>query len=66
VSVKVSTESEKCVGSGQCVGAAPGVFDQDDEFGLVMVLNKRPTSDEENAVRHAANVCPAKCIHIEG
>lgn len=38
---RVGAERDRCVGAGQCVLAAPGVFDQDEEDGLVRVLAER-------------------------
>ncbi|WP_182379278.1 ferredoxin [Nocardioides sp. WS12] len=61
--MNVSVEAHKCVSSGQCVLIAPEVFDQDDE-GLVLLLEETPGADEHENVKEAAAVCPAAAIHL--
>lgn len=60
----VDIDQVKCVGAGQCVMAAPGVFDQRDDDGIVVLLTSSPDTDEQNAVREAAVLCPAAAIHV--
>ena len=62
--VKVTVEVDKCVASGQCVLAAAEVFDQRDDDGVVILLNDNPDSDQYEAVRLAAQMCPASVIHV--
>jgi ferredoxin len=61
--VKITLEKDKCITSGQCVMAAPAVFDQDDD-GVVVLLDENPPESEYAAVREAAMVCPAQLIHV--
>ncbi|MFJ4152706.1 ferredoxin [Streptomyces galbus] len=56
---RVSAERDRCVGAGQCVLAAPAVFDQDDEDGLVLVLAEQPPASQSDAVREAVRSCPS-------
>jgi ferredoxin len=60
----VTGDREVCVGAGQCVLAAPDVFDQDDDEGLVLVLQERPDEDRRTAVEEAADTCPSGAVHI--
>lgn len=62
--MKVSVERDKCVASGQCVLAAEAVFDQDEDEGVVVLLNETPSPDQYDAVRLAAQMCPASVIHV--
>jgi ferredoxin len=62
--MKVSIEQDKCVAAGQCVAAAPGVFDQRDEDGIVVLLTPSAPDGSEDDVRQAAAVCPAQVIHL--
>ncbi|MFJ5121330.1 ferredoxin [Kitasatospora sp. NPDC088548] len=61
----VHIDQEKCCGAGHCVLAAPEVFDQRDEDGIVVLLDAEPPTDFHQAVRDAAAVCPAAAIRLE-
>jgi ferredoxin len=63
--MRVTVDQDKCVASGQCVLAAPDVFDQRDEDGIVVLLNPNPPEDRADDVRQAAAVCPALAIWVE-
>lgn len=60
-----TVDVSRCVGGGQCVVAAPNVFAQNEADGLVVVLNENPPVEEYEAIRDAARLCPAVCIHVE-
>ncbi|WP_314176740.1 ferredoxin [Streptomyces winkii] len=63
--MKVILDQDKCVSSGQCVMAAPEVFDQRDEDGIAVLLDDSPPAESAEDVRHAAAVCPAVAIRVE-
>lgn len=62
--MKVNVDTDKCVAAGQCVLLAPGVFDQREEDGVVVLLDDTPGPEHHDAVREAAMVCPAMAIHL--
>ncbi|MFI6551322.1 ferredoxin [Streptomyces prunicolor] len=62
--MKVTVEQDRCVAAGQCAAAAPEVFDQRDEDGVVVLLNADPPAELTDDVHNAAAVCPALAIHI--
>lgn len=62
--MKIAVDVERCVGAGVCVMAAPDVFDQNDDDGVVIVLEDQPSADQHGAVRDAAARCPAAVIHL--
>jgi ferredoxin len=57
----VKIDQEGCIAAGQCVLAAPDVFDQRDEDGVAVLL-QNPSSDQYDATREAALLCPARAI----
>jgi ferredoxin len=62
--MKVLVDQDKCVASGQCVLAAPEVFDQRDEDGVAVVLDETPAADLLDDVREAVAVCPAAALRL--
>jgi ferredoxin len=48
--MKVITHTERCIASGACVLASPAVFDQDED-GIVMLLDDSPAESEHESVR---------------
>ena len=60
---RITVNADLCIGGGQCVLAAPDLFDQDDD-GIVVVLNEFPGHDQEAAAREAVAVCPARVIEL--
>ncbi|WP_101258230.1 ferredoxin [Streptomyces barkulensis] len=63
--MKITVDEDKCCGAGSCVLAAPDVFDQRDEDGVVVLLDPAPAGHLHTAVREAAAVCPAAAITLD-
>jgi ferredoxin len=63
--MRIHTDRDKCVGSGQCMMAAPDYFDLDDD-GVVAVLREQVPDGEGGDVEEAVELCPAKVISIDG
>jgi ferredoxin len=63
--MKVTVDTSKCIGAGQCVLNAPDVFDQRDEDGIVVLLNPDPPAGLAVDVKRAATLCPALAITVE-
>jgi ferredoxin len=63
--VKVTIAQDKCIAAGQCVAAAPLVFDQRDEDGVAVLLVDSPPADQAGDVRQAAAMCPALAITVD-
>ncbi|MCX4904611.1 ferredoxin [Streptomyces sp. NBC_00878] len=62
--MRVELDEPKCVASGQCVIAAPDVFDQRDDDGVAIVLEERPGDELLDEVREAVAICPAAAIRL--
>jgi ferredoxin len=62
--MRVIVDRNKCVASGQCVLSAGAVFDQDEEEGIVLLLDASPPPELHDAVRRAAALCPARAITV--
>jgi len=62
--MRITVERDCCISSGSCVLEAPGVFDQDDD-GVVVLLQAEPTGDDMEPARNAALACPAAVITLD-
>jgi len=63
--MRVVVDVERCRGAGQCTRVAPEVFDQDEEYGTVVVLATDPPPELHPAVGMAARLCPNSVIRLE-
>ncbi|GAA3181435.1 MULTISPECIES: ferredoxin [Streptomyces] len=61
--MRVTVDSERCVGAGQCALNAPEVFDQDDD-GIVTLLVQEPGAADAEGVLAAADLCPSGSITV--
>ncbi|GAA0361612.1 ferredoxin [Streptomyces blastmyceticus] len=62
--IRISIDSDLCVGSGQCAMTAPSVFTQDDD-GYGAVLPGREDGGGDPLAREAARACPVQAIAVE-
>ncbi|MEU2788890.1 ferredoxin [Streptomyces sp. NPDC007100] len=62
--LRLGVDRDRCVGAGMCALTAPGVFDQDDDEGLVVLLAPAPAPGHRAAARMAAGLCPAGAIAL--
>ena len=60
---EVVIDRDACMGSGNCLFWAPGVFDLDDD-GVAIV--RGPFAGHEDEVRLAAVNCPTSAIRVDG
>ena len=63
--MRVAVDQDRCIAAGQCVAAAPDVFDQRGEDGVVVLVKATPGAAEEDDVRQAAAACPALAIQVQ-
>lgn len=63
--MRVTLNTAACQGVGNCVAAAPDVFDYDDDALKGLVLDESPGREHEDDVRSAELGCPAMAITIE-
>lgn len=61
--MKVTANGDMCAGAGNCVYVAPEVFDQDDD-GIVILLNENPPDDQRAAVQEAVDLCPVSALTV--
>ncbi|WP_231637164.1 ferredoxin [Microbacterium sp. No. 7] len=62
--IDVRIDRDRCVGAGQCVLAAPDLFDQDLDEGRSMLLIDPVPAEHEAAATAAALRCPAQAIAV--
>lgn len=59
--MRIDADREACISAGNCVMAAPEVFDQDDDGIVVVLADPVPEGDQEGA-REAVRLCPATAL----
>jgi ferredoxin len=59
--VRIEIDRDLCIGFGNCVETAPGVFELDDEE---IATVKDPEAADMNALRDAERLCPSAAITI--
>lgn len=62
--MRVTVDYDLCEGHGQCLLAAPEVFDIPDGAERVVVLESDPSEAERDRVIRAAAMCPTQAIQI--
>ncbi len=60
----VHVEKDKCISSGHCTVAAPDVFDQYEDSGVVFLRTDHPAPEQEGDVRDAVSMCPVLAITV--
>jgi ferredoxin len=60
--MKLEVTPGVCIGAGQCVLAAPALFNQTEE-GTVLLL-RDPGTDDEAATRDAVALCPSQALRL--
>jgi ferredoxin len=62
--MRISVDYNLCEGHGQCLLAAPDVFDIPDGAEQVVVLEPDPPEADRERVIRAAAMCPTQAIRI--
>ncbi|GAA3399111.1 ferredoxin [Streptomyces roseoviridis] len=62
--MRISLDTDVCIGAGQCALVAPDVFAQDDD-GFGTVLPGREDGGSGTLVREAARACPVQAITLD-
>jgi ferredoxin len=60
--MKILADREACASSGMCALTAPGMFDQDEADGRVLLLRDSPAAGHEEAARKAVRYCPSRAL----
>ncbi|BBX20114.1 ferredoxin [Mycolicibacterium duvalii] len=63
--MRITVDYDLCEGHGQCLMAAPDVFDLPDGADQVVLLEPQPPADQHDAVIRAAAMCPAQALRVE-
>jgi ferredoxin len=65
VIMKINIEFDMCDGHGECVIAAPEVFDLNQDGDTVVVLVENPDESLRPKIAAAAKQCPVAAIKFE-
>ena len=59
--MRIEVDRELCMGSGNCIFWAPGVFELDDD-GIAVVVD--PTASPADKIALAVDGCPTRAISV--
>ncbi|MFJ8163951.1 ferredoxin [Streptomyces sp. NPDC096136] len=63
--MKITADTEKCIGAGQCLLTEPELFDQNERDGRVVVLNAEPQGELlAHKAREAVYLCPVRALSL--
>ncbi len=62
--MRITVDDSLCEGHGQCLLAAPLVFDLPDDADHVVVLDPDPPESQRDAVVRAVAMCPAQALRV--
>ncbi|MEQ4716351.1 MULTISPECIES: ferredoxin [unclassified Nonomuraea] len=62
--MEIKADTTVCIGAGMCALTVPEVFDQSEDEGTVVLLQKVPPEKLEDGVRRAVTLCPSGAISI--
>ena len=62
--MKVIADRARCTSAGNCARVAPDLFDQQEDDGLVIVLQAQVPPALVDAAREAEGLCPAGAIAV--
>lgn len=63
--MKVVVDMDLCEAHGECVVAAPEIFELGDDDEVVTVLQAEPPEDLRDKAEEAVKVCPVAAITLE-
>lgn len=63
--MKIVVEFDKCELHGECMMAAPEIFDIGDDAAVVELLDAEPGEQSRKQVEEAALMCPVAAIRID-
>ena len=63
--MKLTADKTICTGAGNCVRLAPDWFDQDDQEGLVVLLDDTPPAELRQLMTDVVDACPTGAIQLD-
>jgi ferredoxin len=63
--MKVIRDANRCELHGECLLAAPDVFEIEDDKDVVTVVNPEPGDELRAAVEDAVMMCPTSALRLE-
>jgi ferredoxin len=64
--MKINVDFDACAAHGDCVVAAPELFDLSDDDDVVRLLVEEPPESLRTQAQAAADACPMFAIQIDG
>lgn len=62
--MRITADTDMCVGAGMCALTVPQVFDQDPEEGTVLLRTSESPAEQVERVQQAVRLCPSGAISL--
>ncbi len=63
--MRIHLDTDQCQAYGNCVLAAPDIFELDDSSPVVKILHASPPESRRAAVEEAVRSCPVEALTLE-
>jgi ferredoxin len=63
--MRITADTHRCLGAGQCVLSAPDRFDQSDEGTVLLLDAEVADTAQERRFRDVVALCPSQAIALE-
>ncbi|MFE5486876.1 ferredoxin [Streptomyces sp. NPDC056527] len=62
--MRITADTERCIGAGQCVLTAADLFDQDEDGIVALLTDSVDDAADVELARQAEHLCPAAALRI--
>ncbi|MFJ9891630.1 ferredoxin [Streptomyces sp. NPDC091287] len=62
--MRITADTDRCIGAGQCVLTAADLFDQDEDGIVALLTDSVDSAADVELARQAEHLCPAAALRI--
>ncbi|MFD9033659.1 ferredoxin [Streptomyces sp. NPDC059567] len=62
--MRITADTDRCIGAGQCVLTAADLFDQDEDGIVALLTDSVDSAADVELARQAEHLCPAAALRV--